>query len=197
MTPRMSNAELSLFKSFLRCSTGYVEFGSGGSTCLASEMAKGAITSVDSSKDWQNKVREICPADLVYVDIGPVGEWGYPTDPTTEPSWPAYYETIWDRCPVSFDADLYLVDGRFRVACVMSILLHCRPDAVIMVHDFASRKHYHPIREVAREIAVAEDLSVFIPAPLQSREKIYGNCSPPSRKHRNHIYQRVKHPGRQ
>ncbi|MFL5252506.1 MAG: hypothetical protein ACJ8AI_06355 [Rhodopila sp.] len=24
-----------------------------------------------------------------------------------------------------------------------------------------------------------------------------GNCSPPSRKHRNHIYQRVKHPGRQ
>src|SRR4051794_35690578 len=23
------------------------------------------------------------------------------------------------------------------------------------------------------------------------------NCSPPSRKHRNHIYQRVKHPGRQ
>jgi hypothetical protein len=26
---------------------------------------------------------------------------------------------------------------------------------------------------------------------------VRGNCSPPFRKHRNHVYQRVKHPDRQ
>ena len=32
-----------------------------------------------------------------------------------------------------------------------------------MIHDYASRAHYHVIREVAREIANAGKLSVFQP----------------------------------
>jgi hypothetical protein len=54
----------------------------------------------------------------------------------------------------------------------MAILLHCRKDAIIMIHDFQSRKNYHPIRDVAREIVSAEDFSVFIPSPTESRERI-------------------------
>jgi hypothetical protein len=56
-----------------------------------------------------------------------------------------------------------MVDGRFRVACFMQILLRCDPDALIMVHDFKSRQPYHVVREVAREIAAVEDMSVFLP----------------------------------
>lgn len=37
--PAMTRAELEHFPSFLRCSTGYAEFGSGGSTLEACALA--------------------------------------------------------------------------------------------------------------------------------------------------------------
>jgi hypothetical protein len=58
-----------------------------------------------------------------------------------------------------------LIDGRFRVACFAQTVLRCSPDAVIGIHDFASRKPYHVVREIAREIASTEDISFFLPAP--------------------------------
>jgi hypothetical protein len=60
-------------------------------------------------------------------------------------------------------ADFFLVDGRFRVACFMQALLHAQTGALIAVHDFASRPTYHVIYEVAREVASAENFSVFLP----------------------------------
>src|SRR5579875_421729 len=50
-----------------------------------------------------------------------------------------------------------------RLACFMQVLLNCRADSLIMIHDFSSRQQYHIVRNVAREIATAEDLSVFAP----------------------------------
>jgi hypothetical protein len=67
--------------------------------------------------------------------------------------------------PEASRADLYLVDGRFRVACFMQIILHAHPDALIAIHDFANRPQYHVIYDVAREIAVRENLSVFVRRP--------------------------------
>lgn len=167
MNVHMSPAELGLFKSFLACADRYLEFGSGGSTCLAASLAKKAIISVDSSDEWLAKVAAECssfadaPAPrLVKVDIGPVGDWGKPTDPATRDRWPSYYSNVWSE-PESADCDLYLVDGRFRVASFMSVVLRCRPTAIIIVHDFASRSGYHVVKEVCREVARAEDLSVF------------------------------------
>jgi hypothetical protein len=69
-------------------------------------------------------------------------------------------------------ADLYLIDGRFRVACFLETLLHCRPDAVILFHDFAPRPNYHIVREFAREVATAATLSVFIRKPDHSRSHL-------------------------
>ena len=140
---------------------------------------KRALCPLNSSVEWHNQVAESCLAgecivkpNLVHVDIGPVGDWGFPIDKSTKERWPSYYQTIW-KTPAASDADLYLVDGRFRVASFMSVLLHCKPDAIIMIHDFSSREGYHVIKEVAREIARAEDLSVFTPAVAQSRALIH------------------------
>ena len=44
----------------------------------------------------------------------------------------------------------------------MQILLHSRADALIMIHDFNHRSQYHVVKEVAREIAVADSLSLFV-----------------------------------
>jgi hypothetical protein len=168
MIPRMSDHERQLFESILRCSSRYLEFGSGGSTYLASSLVGESIISVDSSAEWLDRVRQACEAGsnltrptLLYVDIGPTVEWGFPSDRGTRERWRDYHGSLWAR-PECSDADLYMVDGRFRVACFMQILLHSRRDALIMIHDFNLRSEYHVVKEVAREIAVSGGLSIFL-----------------------------------
>jgi hypothetical protein len=162
----MSPAELTLFSSFLTCSSQYMEFGAGGSTCLASSMGNPSI-SIDSSDEWLTKVAAECALNpnapqprLVKADIGPTGDWGWPVDGATRDKWPSYYTTAWAE-PDSAKCDLFLIDGRFRVACFMSVILHCRPSAIILIHDFFSRPAYHVVKEICEEVARAEELSAF------------------------------------
>lgn len=179
MKPHMAKQEMALFESLLQRTSAYLEFGAGGSTCLAATIVKGSIISVDSAAAWLDKVRDACRANpasliepkLVLADIGPTGNWGYPLNESSRDKWPVYHSRIWDF-PESSQGDLYLVDGRFRVACFMQILLHCRPEAVIAVHDFAGRPYYQPIREMAEEIAVAETLAVLRPKPNLDKRRV-------------------------
>jgi hypothetical protein len=169
MLPRMSAEEEALFLSFVKNSRDYVEFGTGGSTFVASNNVENSILSVDSSQEWLDQVSIACTLsrtkpDLKFIDIGPTKEWGFPSDTSQKTRWPDYHSTIWE-IPRSVDADLYLVDGRFRVACFAQIVLHCKPTAIIGIHDFSSRPAYHCVREIAREIATAGDMSFFLPLP--------------------------------
>jgi len=169
LLPRMSTEEAALFLAFVKNSRDYVEFGTGGSTVVASKHVKNSILSLDSSRQWLDQVRAACASsqtmpELIFVDIGPTGDWGFPIDASAKSRWPDYHSTIWE-IPDSCAADLYLVDGRFRVACFAQIVLHCNPNAIIGIHDFSSRPNYHCVREIAREIATAGDLSFFRPLP--------------------------------
>jgi hypothetical protein len=166
MTPRMTSNEIALFESFLDCAEDYIEFGCGGSTVLASQLVKQSIISVDSATEWLDQVAVACrpfpvQPDLVFADIGRTGNWGLPVEASARKSWPTYHEDVWKSRPAG-SADLYMVDGRFRVACFIQVLRNCRPDSVILIHDFASRPQYHIVREIAREIARVNDLSAFV-----------------------------------
>lgn len=169
MLPRMSDGEAELFLSFAKNSRDYVEFGTGGSTFVASNNVHNSILSIDSSQEWLNQVAAACTLsrtkpELKFIDIGPTKDWGFPRDASDKSRWPDYHSTIWGN-PRSAEADLYLVDGRFRVACFAQIVLHCKPSAIIGIHDFSSRPAYHCVREIAREIATAGDMSFFLPLP--------------------------------
>lgn len=167
MQPRMSKAELCLFESFAKCSDNYLEFGSGGSTALAANLVRSSIISVDSSVAWQQKVLEYCKTaqtkltpHLLYIDIGSIKDWGYPTDETNKASWINYTTQVWFNKEAS-GCDLYLIDGRFRVASFLQVVLHCEENSIVLFHDFSSRSQYHVVKEIAKEIAIAEDLSAF------------------------------------
>jgi hypothetical protein len=167
MQPRMSQKEYDLFLSFVEKADIYAEFGTGGSTFVASTKVKTRILSVDSSVEWLELVRNACrdsplKPDLHFVDIGPTGDWGAPIDPATKPRWPNYHEAIW-KIPEASKADLYMIDGRFRVACFAQVILRCTPDAILCFHDFASRPQYHRVQELAEEIVSVEDISFFRP----------------------------------
>jgi hypothetical protein len=164
----MTEEEKSLFIAFLRRASSYLEFGCGGSTVLAASHVSKSLISVDSSIEWLNQVAAACATDasltkptLVLADIGPTAEWGRPMDESCREKWPSYSELVWQQLNAD-QADLYLVDGRFRVACFLQILLRCKADAVILIHDFTIRKEYHIVRNFAREIAMAGELSAFV-----------------------------------
>ncbi|MCG2643810.1 MULTISPECIES: hypothetical protein [Bradyrhizobium] len=166
MRVAMTDAERLLFTSFANCSQRYLEFGSGGSTWIAASTPKEWLITVDSSQEWLAKVSEETKDSPTqprtqFVDIGPLGEWGAPTDVSTRDRWPQYHEAVW-QIAESIVADFYFVDGRFRIACMMQCFLRCRQDAFIAIHDFQRREYYHIVREFGREIAMTENLSVFV-----------------------------------
>lgn len=158
-TPRMSPAELSLLKRVFSAGAGrYLEFGMGGSTLAAVRAGFGSIVAVDSDPRWVSGVAshpEVAHAisagrvRLLHGDIGPVGPWGMPAGEQDRARWPAYTQAGW---AAATKPDLVFVDGRFRVACCLSVALAC-PDPVsaprVLMHDMGEvRPHYAPVLEV-------------------------------------------------
>ncbi|MDB2407712.1 hypothetical protein N9W17_04205 [Jannaschia sp.] len=163
--PYMTESEGILFSNFLYKKSFLLEFGSGGSTVLAAAMRIPKIVSVDSSKEWLDSLsaaEELQEKDFTakHVDIGPLANWGNPADTSNAYNWPTYYTDIWaelgDARP-----DIVLVDGRFRVACVLQTLLMCPPETIIVIHDFWKRDCYHVILKHLKTVARCDQLGIF------------------------------------
>jgi hypothetical protein len=167
----MAPAEWKTFAGFVHCARRYVEFGAGASTVLAAAVVADWVVAFDSSSSWLARVAETCRVrktritpTLSYIDIGETGEWGFPKVETSRDLWPRYHSSMWDDGRMA-EADLYLVDGRFRLACFAQVLLHCGDRAFIAFHDYASRPYYHAAGGLAREVVRVDDLSIFMRAP--------------------------------
>src|ERR1700742_756511 len=115
---RMSDGERALFVRTLAKATHYMEFCSGGSTLLAVRSPARVILSIESDPAWLDRIRthpEIAQAIagqrlfLTHADVGPVGEWGRPTDEARRAEWPRYYADPFFATDILFD--LILIDG--------------------------------------------------------------------------------------
>lgn len=171
MRPAMLDAELALFESFIACSIAYAEFGCGGSTAYAAYFAKESVISVESSLEWLEKTKNYClkkklrvAPNFIHADIGLTRTLGYPADDLCKGKWPNYHTAVWKSADSMADADTYLVDGRFRVACFMQVMLHSKSGSVILIHDYANRPEYHVVSRFAREVARVDNLSAFLRA---------------------------------
>jgi hypothetical protein len=180
MTPAMTAAEIELLSAALRPAVRYVEFGSGGSTVLAATIVGESIISVDSSQEWLGAVEQACLEAKtpimpkgVLVDIGRIRDFGWPIDETARDRWPDYHSSVWARWPEAAKADVFLIDGRFRVACFLQSLLHSDSDCIFMMHDYFSRPYFHIVEMFARVIARADDLAVFVKRASFSSEACY------------------------
>lgn len=93
------------------------------------------------------------------VDIGPVRVWGYPNQ-TAEESKGAWYMYSQAISMTDKQYDLVLVDGRFRVACLLNALI-TNPKASVMIHDFyeaAHHKAYKALLDVTEVVDRADTL---------------------------------------
>ncbi len=163
MQPHMSAAEVTQFELQLAGLDSLLEFGCGGSTLVAARQVR-RIVSVDSDPVWLSKVQADIAGEAVeftpyHADIGPVGEWGYPTDESRIRDWPRYHTQIWRS--MSGSPDAVLIDGRFRVACLLQSIIHCKPDCVFLFHDFRDRPHYHGVLNHVDVLTRVDTLAVL------------------------------------
>jgi hypothetical protein len=148
-----------------------LEYGSGGSTILASEQPGKLTFSVESDRNWAVRLQaEIdasdlpSPAHLYHVDIGPTGDWGRPVSPDAWTRFHRYPLAIWDE-PFFRQPDVVLIDGRFRPACFMAVLLRTRKPVTVLFDDYTTRPAYYSVEEFVTPSEIVGRMAVFEVAP--------------------------------
>ena len=85
-----------------------------------------------------------------FADIGTTRDWGFPTEQLQKAEYNYIIAPLnAELCPF----DVYMVDGRFRVACGLMALLHASRhghDATILMHDYhgEDRRGYNEVEKV-------------------------------------------------
>lgn len=133
-----------------------LEYGTGGSTVLAAALPGRTVFAVESDAAWLADMSAFFAAHppaadlrLHHADIGPTREWGHPADDRRIRRWPSYALSVWDR-PDFLHPDVVLIDGRFRVACLLTTAFRCTRPVTVLFDDYRSRPVYHAVEEFLR-----------------------------------------------
>lgn len=144
-----------------------LEYGSGGSTYLASKMENKKIFSIESDSAWLCnlgiQIRGSLPKSwpyLYYVDIGKTKEWGHPVDESRSKNWPNYSVGIWSE-NFFIQPDVVLIDGRFRKACFLATLAGCEKNMTVLFDDYSDRKHYHEVEKFISPTRFVGRMAIF------------------------------------
>ena len=161
---KLFNGDNLLFKSLAKKASIYGEYGCGHSTIWISNNTQIKIISVDSSKIWIEKIKGIVKEQqeimFQWIDCGELEEWGRPKTYEKRENFQNYINAIWQY--PSFKPDLILIDGRFRVACLLASLLNSNPGTKIIFDDYFDRPHYHVVEEFIQPIDKCGRQALFI-----------------------------------
>jgi len=161
------------------------EYGLGESTLVAAHTAVPRYAGVDSDAEWvmqtRNNVVEKYQSDhfrFFFADIGKTGLFGTPDDPTLQKN-----EYDYQIAPLILELDafdVYVVDGRYRVACACISFLHAMKYGADMskvqvaIHDNDQRKRgYAAIKEVADVVVENKKLWVYRLKPETTQEQLF------------------------
>lgn len=153
-----------LFLDALRGVERYGEYGMGQSTRAVAQSTSARIQAVDTSLAWRDRVwADLDDAarsrtSLLHVDLGPVGNWGFPKSYERRDAIPDYFAGPWIQ---DFDPQLVLVDGRFRVACFLTCLLNATPGTRILFDDYTERGYYHIVETLVAPKQVTARQALF------------------------------------
>ncbi len=166
----MSKAEIAIFDDAIKESRHYIEFGLGGSSLRAIQKSKANIFTVESNREWINYMQQYLVIrrhqhkrlHIFHSDLGPTRDWGYPVTDKNQHLFEAYSSNIFKQID-SKAIDTALVDGRFRVACTLKIIMECHmnQDVKILIHDFWNREQYHVVLKYLDTVNRADTIGLF------------------------------------
>lgn len=130
-----------LLASIYSNATSVFEFGLGESTYLANHLGVPRYAGIDSDAVWVTGVRDkVSPHFRFYfADVGKTREWGRPVEGSLKKNVWDYQLAPLHSEPLPFD--VYLVDGRWRMACALASFLHAsargapHEQTKVLIHD--------------------------------------------------------------
>jgi hypothetical protein len=173
--PHLFGNEIELMqRTFEKAGPNYLEFGTGGSTLMAVQRGN-TVVSVESDPVWAAGVRAHCEiaeaiaagrVTILHADVGPVGEFGHPRGRNHIDHWNSYLYLPWNEWSKRGAApDLVYVDGRFRVACCMSVIMALGQKfasgtmPLVLMHDITDdRPFYKPVFDFFETVEAVESL---------------------------------------
>ena len=127
-----------LFKLYLQDCKLYFEYGVGLSTSWVFENSNAKIIAVDTDKEWISHVDDRVKnlrVKLVWVNLGDLTKWGRPNSYKYRNNFIDYVSGVWN---FKSQADVILIDGRFRVACFLYSLIHSKKGSIIIFSTTSS-----------------------------------------------------------
>ena len=161
--PLMSDKDVKVFSSFMKPENIYFEFGSGGSTNIASYYKLKKIYSVESDVNWHNKLKSHLLNDITYltIDLHSKNNLGTPGPDTTVEDWKKYIQAY----KPEYNADIIFIDGRFRVSCGLDVFHKIRADTFVLIHNYNDRPHYHILENYYIKVKSWDTLAAFFKRP--------------------------------
>jgi hypothetical protein len=141
-----------LFKAIAPDISTYIEYGCGKSTEWMYRNTQARIFSVDTSRQWANAIMRLAlqsegdldRLNVNWVDVGPVADWGLPLSFAQRDRFKDYTDWPWLMSP---NADLVMIDGRFRVCCFLTSLKNAPVGTKILFDDYSDRPFYYLVEE--------------------------------------------------
>ena len=153
MIPHLRDREKKAFYRYLNKASVYFEYGSGGSTYQAFKKDNiKKIYSVESDLNWINKIYQALGISgnnekltMIYVDMDAnPKKYGRPGPKSNYDDWIKYSRAFsYLNDEYKKNVDLVLIDGRFRVACLLNLFKDINDSTIIMFDDFFNRHVYH------------------------------------------------------
>jgi protein O-GlcNAc transferase len=164
-----SEFEVDFIKTMLSRSKRYLEFGSGASTLMASKIKQLKTISIETDPDFISYLSRQLPinyleegnSSFLHIDIGRVGDWGWPVDPVDSQKLLTYNFRVWQHLQeIQFNPDLILIDGRFRVSSFVTSIVNS-PKTTILFDDYFDRTHYHLVEKLVEPHKRVGRIGVF------------------------------------
>ncbi|MBK0326585.1 hypothetical protein I5535_04690 [Rhodobacteraceae bacterium F11138] len=132
-----------------------LEYGAGGSTVLAANMAGKHVTTVESDRAWVRRMRrwfqsnppgDGTTVDVVWANIGDTTDWGHPVNDDSWRRFSNYPLRIWQRDGFRHP-DAVLVDGRFRIGCALATVFSITRPVTLLFDDYTRHASYRQVEE--------------------------------------------------
>ena len=155
----MTKNEIVGFLSFFTKNTIFFETGSGCSSIYAKYYAKKSYA-VEGSKYWYEiGIKNGLKDNLIFHDLKPDNHhYCYPGKLSTLDDWKKYFQAY----DSSYNADVILIDGRFKVATAMDIFDKIKEDTIVLIHEFQERPIYFILEKYYQYVYHWDRLTAFI-----------------------------------
>ena len=150
------------FLSLLTESTIYFETGSGCSSVIAKYYSKKSYAVEGCRQFYELGLKNGLKNVLLFKDLKPDNPiWSFPGKSSNLNDWKNYFQAY----KVEYNADVILIDGRFKIATAMDVFNKIRNDTIILLHEYNFRPQYFVIENYYKYIYHWGSLYAFIKNP--------------------------------